>query len=198
MKLFRISYFAIAILIVFGACNSYKTAFQKSETQNHSGNITSYGPKGIIIKNEIESSSATNDQAADLEKEDAENFSEVPEDAEVVENPRGENVFAKNVASNYKEIQDSYKKNSIARKIFKVNANQNTTQTNADGSAQGGFAIAGFIISIAGLFVFGIIFGLIAMVFSAIGLNGPRKGFAIAGLVIGILDVVLVLIILSA
>ena len=65
-------------------------------------------------------------------------------------------------------------------------------------------ALTGFIISLLGLFIFPIIFGTMAIVFSAIGLSAVKKnpstykgkGFAIAGLVIGIIDVVFIFLLL--
>ncbi len=55
------------------------------------------------------------------------------------------------------------------------------------------FSIAGFIVSLIGIFCFAIICGSIGLVLSGIGLGEAKikrgKGLAIAGLVIGILDV---------
>lgn len=59
-----------------------------------------------------------------------------------------------------------------------------------------GMAVAGFVCGIVGLFVFGIILGPIAIVFSAIGLSKskkegrPLRGLAIAGLVLGVVAVI--------
>ncbi len=61
------------------------------------------------------------------------------------------------------------------------------------------FALIGFISGILGLFILPALFGVIAIVFSAIGLsrikNGKSKGkgFAVAGLVLGIICVALTL-----
>lgn len=67
------------------------------------------------------------------------------------------------------------------------------------------FAITGFITSLLGIFLFGFILGVIAIIFSAIGLtkikNEPTKwtgkGMAIAGLIIGIVEIIAWLIILA-
>lgn len=69
-----------------------------------------------------------------------------------------------------------------------------------------GFAIAAFLFSIAGLFIAGFLFGLIAVIFSIISLvrigNDPSrfkgKGLAIAGLIIGILDMILIYLLFAA
>ena len=71
-----------------------------------------------------------------------------------------------------------------------------------DGSKLNGLALTGFITSLVGLFYFlylGIPFGILAIIFSAIGLHKINKnpgewkgkGFAIAGLVIGIVSILL-------
>jgi hypothetical protein len=59
-----------------------------------------------------------------------------------------------------------------------------------------GFAIAGFIASILGLFFVPILFLPLGIVFSALGLKSDLKGLAIAGLIIGIVGVLLFLILI--
>lgn len=55
-----------------------------------------------------------------------------------------------------------------------------------------GMAVAGFVCGVVGLFLFGIVLGPLAIIFSAIGLSKsnkegrPLRGLAIAGLVLGI------------
>lgn len=69
---------------------------------------------------------------------------------------------------------------------------------NADEPRSNGLAIAGFVCSIVGFFVFGILLGVLAIIFSAVGLGKINKdpskwkgkGLAIAGLIIGIVDIV--------
>jgi hypothetical protein len=68
-----------------------------------------------------------------------------------------------------------------------------------------GLAIAGFVLSLVGLFLFGYICGALGIIFSAIALvrikrsGGERrgKGLAIAGLIIGIADIILLTILLA-
>lgn len=66
------------------------------------------------------------------------------------------------------------------------------------------FALVGFISGVVGLLIFPFFLGTVAVVFSAIGLSriskgkSRGKGFAIAGLVLGIISVVWALIVLSA
>ena len=57
----------------------------------------------------------------------------------------------------------------------------------------GGFAIVSLICSLVGLLFYGLIFGIIAVIFGLLGLNSKRSGLAVAGLVIGTIDIVVVL-----
>ncbi|PPK85503.1 uncharacterized protein DUF4190 [Neolewinella xylanilytica] len=77
-------------------------------------------------------------------------------------------------------------------------------------SAQGevsqgnGMAVAGFVCGVVGLFVFGVILGPLAVVFSAIGLGKarreglPLKGLAVAGLILGIVGTIGALIVIAS
>lgn len=55
-----------------------------------------------------------------------------------------------------------------------------------------GFAIAGFVLSIVGWFVLWPLV-ILGIIFSAVGLKSERRGLATAGLVIGIVGIVLIL-----
>jgi hypothetical protein len=69
-----------------------------------------------------------------------------------------------------------------------------------------GLAVAGFISSVVGLFIASIPLGLLAIIFGGISLKKIRRsqgrlrgrGLAIAGIVIGIIDVVVMIILLAA
>jgi hypothetical protein len=63
-------------------------------------------------------------------------------------------------------------------------------------SNAGIFAIVGFICSIIALFAYPVVFAILGIVFSALGLRSGRRRriFAIAGLIIGIVALVLVLV----
>ncbi len=59
-----------------------------------------------------------------------------------------------------------------------------------------GFAIAGFVVSLVGLFIFAIVGGVIGVIMSAFALKETKqnikrgRGLAIAGLVISIIDII--------
>ena len=69
-----------------------------------------------------------------------------------------------------------------------------------------GMSIASFVCGIGGLIIFGIPLGILALVFGGIGLNKIRqfpdrfsgKGFAIAGIILGLIDIIGVLLILAS
>jgi hypothetical protein len=99
-------------------------------------------------------------------------------------------------------------KEKIALKVLKrklKKASKVKKSDAADQTQMDGLAIAGFVTGLVGLFVFGIILGAIAVVFSAIALKRikrePEKrsgrGLAIAGLVLGIVGVVGALVVLA-
>lgn len=84
-----------------------------------------------------------------------------------------------------------------------VESTNNTQAENIENSAPrkkfSGKGIAGFVLSLVGLFIFGIPCGILGVVFSSIAMKETKtknlrgKGLAIAGLVISIIDIVLTL-----
>ncbi|MFA5781369.1 MAG: hypothetical protein WC868_03770 [Bacteroidales bacterium] len=73
------------------------------------------------------------------------------------------------------------------------------TQKNTEEKKGGGFGITSFVLSIVGLLVAGVIFGPLAIIFGIIGMIKRKlKGLAIAGLIIGIIDIIAALIIIAA
>lgn len=57
------------------------------------------------------------------------------------------------------------------------------------GSDTAAWGIAAIACSFVGLFFLGILFGILGIIFGAIGLNKNLKGLAIAGLILGVIDV---------
>lgn len=63
-----------------------------------------------------------------------------------------------------------------------------------------GLAVASFVCSMVGIVVFGIIMGILAICFGAVSLNRTKyfpeetgKGFAVAGIVVGIIEVIIMI-----
>lgn len=99
---------------------------------------------------------------------------------------------------------DNTKKDEAKSKIeAKYNVKKTAPSAKMGSGGINAFALVGFISGIVGLLVLPILFGLVAIVFSAIGWsqiskgNGSGKGFAIAGLVLGILEVLVLFLVIA-
>jgi hypothetical protein len=97
-------------------------------------------------------------------------------------------------------------KDKLQKKLNKhVNKLSKSNLTNDGEPKTEGLGLAGFITGLVGLFIFGILFGLIAIIFGAISLGKINKnpdkfkgkGFAITSLILGIIDVAAFLILLA-
>lgn len=84
--------------------------------------------------------------------------------------------------------------NHFKRKIEKIK--KSASQVGSSSGGGKGFAITSLVLGILGLFVLGILFGPLAIIFGAIGLNRGEGGMAVAGLILGIVDLLLWLILL--
>lgn len=157
----------------------------------------SYGPAGKIIY-------AEQPVIANTAGEEVENVKAEKEVSKVLEEKREAPVTEKigktvskisaKAGDNYTFLMEQAKTKSLIYKHYERQSDLNemgNPKTN-------GLAIAGFVISLVGLVVFGIILGIVAVVFGAISLNSQRRGFAIAALIIGIVDIVGALIVASA
>jgi hypothetical protein len=65
-------------------------------------------------------------------------------------------------------------------------------------------AVASLVVGLIGLLIFGVVMGILAIIFGAVGigkankLGGKGKGMAIAGLILGIVDILAWIVILAA
>lgn len=65
-------------------------------------------------------------------------------------------------------------------------------------SGSNSLAIASLVCGIIGLFIFEIVLGPLAIVFGGLGLRAARRrGFALAGLIFGIIDVLVLILIIA-
>jgi hypothetical protein len=76
--------------------------------------------------------------------------------------------------------------------------------TQNSGARASGFSIASFVLGITGIFIFGLPAGILAVVFGGIALSRYKRnpdeklrGLAIAGLILGIVDIIGVIIVLA-
>lgn len=93
----------------------------------------------------------------------------------------------------YKEI-----KKEQAAKFIKSSSSDDPLGNAAPPDRRPGMSIASFVLSIVGLFVAGLICGTLAVIFGIIGMKRGLRGLAIAGFIIGVIDIVAALIIISS
>lgn len=79
--------------------------------------------------------------------------------------------------------------NHFKRKIEKIK--KSASQVGSSSGGGKGFAITSLVLGILGLFFLGILFGPLAIIFGIIGLNKNGGGMALAGLILGIIDLIL-------
>ena len=79
--------------------------------------------------------------------------------------------------------------------VFSTNTENLKKEYKGKGST--GYSVGSFIFGISGLLVLAIIFGPLAIIFGVIGLNRKLKGLAIVGLLLGFIDIIGFLIIIS-
>ncbi|MBR0491345.1 MAG: DUF4190 domain-containing protein [Clostridia bacterium] len=87
-----------------------------------------------------------------------------------------------------------------------VQQNYSNAQANNNNVVQGGtkktngLAVTSFVCSMVGIVVFGLVMGILAICFGAVGLSRTKyfpeesgKGFAVAGIVVGIIEVIIMI-----
>jgi hypothetical protein len=112
--------------------------------------------------------------------------------------------------SNTIDIHKSTTTNNYPQKAdskFKKTESRHTSvpkkQQSSSGDGINTFALVGFLSGIAGLIVLPLLFGIIGIIFSAIGMSqilkgkGKGLGFAIAGLALGVIEIILIFVLLS-
>ncbi len=93
----------------------------------------------------------------------------------------------------------------LKSKIKKSEKNAQNANPEDNYAVTDGFAIAGFVLGILSILVLGLLFGILAIIFSAISLNRIRKfdglykgkGLATAGLIMGIIGLALAVLIIA-
>ncbi len=184
----------LAAAIVFAGCSSQPkyTAFgggwgmEKNKTYQNAQKATSITQNStnsdkilVLEENKITTSSETTVNK-EPKTSNIKNYSKV-------KNP----ILAKSDDENKISIKkpSTWKASNLFSKKKKVNS--------GGGSDTAGWGIAAFACSFVGLFVLGILFGILGIVFGAIGLNKSLKGLAIAGLILGVVDVIAFFILLA-
>ena len=174
--------------------SGYYISWHKSKTKNEQQNIVNN--KKSNQKEQENNFSAENQ---------SEEISSVTSQSDNITASANENlIIEKNITptiTNQESKLESYN-NSISFSAFKKEFKKGTSSiirsNKTYGASMNGLAVAGFICSIVGIIVFGLILGVVAIILSGIGLskinkdpiNWNGKGLAIAGIIIGILDII--------
>lgn len=119
-------------------------------------------------------------------QQDAEKRAPEPRTPIYVDSPKTGKTAKKERRREFKTVIRQIR-NSKQFSSSKLSSTEKTTSPNNNG-----FAIAGFVLSVVGWFVLWPLV-ILGIIFSAVGLKSERRGLATAGLIIGIVGIVLIL-----
>jgi hypothetical protein len=191
----------IAAVLLISSCSQKQFAFRKTiKVQNQE--LTSQKKSPLESNENVSLSSSTTEEIAvnpllaQIENVQDTKYSEATE-MKVSKVMVKENLL---LPPHNPPVNSEVEKKSLQEK---VQSKKREIQSKLDEGGSNGIAIAGFICSIVGLFIFGLILGTLGIIFSAIGMSRASKtgkgfGLAIAGLIIGIIGVILTLALASS
>jgi hypothetical protein len=210
----QISFIGLTIIFVLNSCtmekrvytSGYHVAWKNGKHNSNKHELLHTENEKQIVRNQIVKVGQTVTATNSVEKTSARILIEdnitVSADKQQIIIPKKEKINL--LLSNKVTTADEEKQTEPS---FKSEFKKGTKMLLADGDAPktNGLALSGFICSLVGLFLFGFILGVLALIFSAIGLGKINKdtskwkgkGMAIAGIIIGIIDIVAWLIILA-
>ena len=174
------TFILLTIVTLFVSCSQKQFAFRKTIKSKSKEQVSIVVPKNK--KSEIISI-----QVVDAKKPDLEKVKQTQ-----IETRKIKKSNAKNILHQLNTIRDKQPtKITLKEKVYQKKLE---IKHKLEGESNG-LAIAGFVCSIVGLVIFGFILGVLAVIFSAIGLKRAEagakgRGFAIAGLIIGIIDII--------
>ena len=198
--------------LLFSCSSKISNVSELGQTTTKKVVVTSYGPKGKIIKSVVTRETPIREIAVE-EKTKSEEVIRINddkkkeglsvEDANIYaaldiidrQEPLNDQFVGLNSNNTYDSWMRFIKEKSIVYKNLSKIKEHSIAKNGTGDRGKNWASIAGFSVSIVGLFIFGIIFGIVAIVFGAIGLKSDLRGLAIAALVIGIVDVIAAIII---
>jgi len=201
----------IFISCIILACSSKKEVNVTNNATFHSGITTSYGPKGQIITKQVELPNANygveiseavateTDFFAGEMTASTEGFVVVAPDTSehkqvvfLIKEKVGENSMLHKFEETRNILKaEAERKSFVVKRFTKYKEALANSEKN---SRRNWAAILGFMIGVFGLFMYGLILGMLAMMLSGIGLESEYRGLAIAGFIIGLIDVIAVMI----
>lgn len=205
MKSFLIILFSgFLVALTISSCRMekriYRSGYHVSWKKSHScrsnnkyelRNMSEAEPKQLIPAESFKKSKSFFEEAKNVENK----IDASTEDQLVPAKKEKINFHSVNLPSSTKQVKQVLKSIVSSKKNYRHALNPNS------GNEISGFAVAGFVCSLLGFMLFlatgwPFLLGMLGVIFSSLGLaatGGKRtgRGFAIAGLVIGILDIVL-------
>jgi hypothetical protein len=172
----------IVAAVALAACSSPKYTYYFDQQQFNAANELTKSSEGIVKPDENSVTASSQPGLAD------ETFSSLPTVAPVAEATLTEQPKT-NIATKHTLTEDTRSIASV-KEIKKDKKKRAIRTRKAD--SESSFAIAGFVCSLVSLFVLWPL-SIPGVIFSALGLKSARRGLAIAGLIIGIVALVLVL-----
>ena len=199
------------VALISVACSSSKDSVNRDYSNDvvaTSTSVKSYGPKGVIVSREVKTTSDLNYETPVVTSVDdaltGEHSGKISKfDIQMPEKSykfKLKGLRQKIYTSTNKEEKSEFSITTANGSINWLNINKYVANKflsipydseiyeYAVQSDKSGWAVAGFVCSLVGLFV--PFLGILGIIFSAIGLKSSKRGLAIAGLVIGIVAVV--------
>ena len=107
--------------------------------------------------------------------------------------------FCSNCGADSNSGDSSVQNNNVVQpNVNNTQANNNVVQGGT--KKTNGLAVTSFVCSMVGIVVFGLVMGILAICFGAVGLSRTKyfpeesgKGFAITGIVVGIIEVIIMI-----
>ena len=198
-KVISLPVFLILFTLIISSCSTSKSgsAFQKRRyTKGWYVNLKSpFNKKANDVNTKdaelaLESSSSITPLAQMEIQNDLKNQNPFPSPRAIKdEQPAKKKLRLENVKSifagiDFQRILPSNTASTSKTQNQEITTSQKTTLLGMQLAGRDGFAVAGFICSIIGIFV--PFLAVLGIIFSAIGLNSNRHGLALAGLIIGI------------
>ena len=178
----------LAASTVFISCSMERNAITRGESGYGIGS-------GIASGSKSKSSKVTIAQEAAVSNKPIEAISSYSSAALAEENAKidvTKTIEPANVSVRaIKNIKKQYKLSEAKTSIYPLvkTERKSPAKTMGDGS---GWGIASLVCGILGLLFLPILFGPLAIIFGALGLNKPLKGLAISGMVLGFISLVVI------
>ena len=194
----QLSFFCIILCLIFSSCRIEKRLYSSGYYIN--SGTASQKNKHVSEKNKSQAKNTAEEKSQVVVADEKNEVSATTSD-ETISASSDSKLSLKRVYPSLQAVEEEKsapQNKSTFKSEFKKGAKRIIGNAGTSGASMNGFALAGFICSIVGLILFGLILGVVAIILSAIGLSKINKdplgwngrGLAIAGIIIGILDII--------